>query len=260
MTILDKIIAYKKKEVAAQKSAFPISLLEKSGFFERGIHSMTQVLSDSETGIIAEHKRRSPSKRVINDSSLLLDIVGGYEAAGVSAISVLTDTPFFGGSLADLSLARSCTSLPILRKEFIVDLYQIYEAKAYGADAILLIAAALSVNEIREFSMVAKNLKLEVLLEVHNEEELQRSLLPTIDMLGINNRNLKTFEVSLETSKDLAPLIPNEYIKVSESGIDTVAAISELKGCGYQGFLMGEHFMKTENPGNAASQFIQQLG
>lgn len=159
----------------------------------------------------------------------------------------------------DLALARDTTEIPLLRKEFIIDPYQIYEAKAFGAAVILLIAAVLNRKQLIEFSTIAKRLGLEVLLEVHNKEELERALVPTVDMIGVNNRDLKTFEVSLDTSKVLSPLIPDEFVKVSESGISNREAIKELRAYGYQGFLMGEHFMKTDNPGNAAKTFIQSL-
>jgi len=177
----------------------------------------------------------------------------------VSGMSVLTDGKYFGGSLDDLLLARAAAQFPLLRKEFIVDEYQILEAKAYGADAILLIAATLSRKQIEQFSTFAKGLGLDVLCESHNEEELQKSIMSSVDMLGINNRNLKTFEVSLETSKELIKQIPDEFVKVSESGISSVEAIKELKPHGFQGFLIGENFMKTDNPGESAATFIKQL-
>jgi indole-3-glycerol phosphate synthase len=259
MTILDKITIYKRKEVDAKKLAFPISLLERSVLFERETSSMAQALKNASTGIIAEHKRRSPSKSVINDKVQLQDVARGYEAAGVSGMSVLTDTNFFGGSLDDLLVARNSVSFPLLRKEFIIDPYQIYEAKAYGADAILLIAACLSESELKEFSTLAKKLQMDVLLEVHNAKELKKSLHPTVDMLGVNNRNLKTFEVSLDISKELSEAIPSNFVKVSESGINSVEAITDLKQYGYQGFLIGENFMRTGNPGEAASAFIKEL-
>jgi len=259
MTILEKITTYKKKEVAAKKSAFPISFLEKSLHFERETISLAASLRAVSYGIIAEHKRRSPSKSVINDKVQIQDVALGYEKAGMSGMSILTDTNFFGGSLDDLLVARSVAQFPLLRKEFIIDPYQIFEAKAYGADAILLIAACLSEKQLKEFSVTAKGLNLDVLLEVHNEEELTKALHPSVDMLGVNNRNLKTFDVSLDTSKALSEKIPNDFVKVSESGISSTKAITELKEYGFQGFLIGENFMKTDNPGAAASTFIQEL-
>ena len=183
----------------------------------------------------------------------------GYETAGACGMSVLTDGKYFGGSLDDLLTARASVQMPLLRKEFIIDEYQLLEAKAYGADVCLLIAACLTRNEIEHLSKFAKGLDLDVLLEVHNLEELEKSLMPSLDMLGVNNRNLKTFEVSLETSKVLSEKIPNDFVKVSESGISSVEAIKELKPFGYQGFLIGENFMKTEDPAKSAIEFIGQL-
>ena len=259
MTILDKIVFDKQKEVALKKELITIGQLEQSVLFNRSTYSLATRLKNSTTGIIAEHKRRSPSKSVINQSLNVHDVAAGYENAGVCGMSVLTDGKYFGGSLDDLIIARSSCKLPLLRKEFIIDEYQIIEARAYGADVILLIAAILTREEIKQFSSLAKSLNLDVLLEVHNQEELDKSIMPSIDMLGVNNRNLKTFEVSLNTSKKLSDLIPNDFVKVSESGISSVSAIKELQPFGYQGFLIGENFMKTNNPGAHATQFIKDL-
>ena len=259
MNILDKITADKRKEVDLKKSLISAKQLEESFLFERQTISLTERLKNSASGIIAEHKRRSPSKATINQNLNVQDVAKGYENAGVCGMSVLTDGKYFGGSLDDLILARASSNLPLLRKEFIIDQYQIIEAKAYGADVILLIAAILSKDEIKQFSTLAKQLNLDVLLEVHNEEELHKSIMPSIDMLGVNNRNLKTFEVSLETSKLLSEMIPNDFVKVSESGISTVEAIKDLKQFGYKGFLIGENFMKTDSPGENAKAFIEEL-
>lgn len=259
MNILDRIIIDKRREVILKKSIIPISQLENSVLFERKTISLSNNLRNSNSGIIAEHKRRSPSKPNINNSFTVEEVVKGYENAGVCGISVLTDGKYFGGSLDDLLLARASVNIPLLRKEFIVDEYQILEAKAHGADLILLIAAVLTRQEIKHLSEFAKALSLEVLLEVHNIEELQKSIMPSLDMIGVNNRNLKTFEVSLDFSKQLANEIPNEFVKVSESGISTIEAIQELKPFGYKGFLIGENFMKTENAGLAATEFIKNL-
>lgn len=259
MTILEKINNYKRLEVVTKKEAFPISILEQSSYFHKETVSLAKAIKNSASGIIAEHKRKSPSKSVINDKILLPDVVQGYENAGAAGISVLTDTKFFGGSLDDLLLARKTVSLPILRKEFIVDKYQIFEAKAYGADAILLIAASLSNQEIKTFSALAKQLQLDVLVEIHNEAELDKSVHSTVDIIGVNNRNLKTFEVSIENSIRLSEKIPSDFVKISESGINDVGNVKELKKHGFEGFLIGEHFMKTENPGNALLNFISEL-
>ncbi|WP_341215667.1 indole-3-glycerol phosphate synthase TrpC [uncultured Wocania sp.] len=259
MNILDKIVIDKYAEVNLRKSLIPISQLEQSVLFERESISLAKKLRQNSSGIIAEHKRRSPSKSVINNTLNVQDVAKGYENAGVCGMSVLTDGKYFGGSLDDLLTARASCNLPLLRKEFIIDEYQLLEAKAYGADVILLIAAILSKNDIKKFSEFAKSLNLDVLLEVHNEEELHKSIMPSLDMLGVNNRNLKTFDVSLETSKSLSKLIPNDFVKVSESGISNIEAIKELKPYGYQGFLIGENFMKTNNPGKSAEKFITEL-
>ncbi|MGB3149742.1 MAG: indole-3-glycerol phosphate synthase TrpC [Maribacter sp.] len=259
MNILDKIVGDKRKEVDLKKVMIPISQLESSFLFDRETISLVEKLRNSTTGIIAEHKRRSPSKSTINQNTNVGQVAKGYQKAGVCGMSVLTDIKYFGGSLEDLVLARASVSIPLLRKEFIVDEYQVLEAKANGADAILLIAAVLSRKEIKTFSELAKSLGLNVLLEVHNEDELHKSLMPSLDMLGVNNRNLKTFKVSLETSKVLSDLIPSDFIKVSESGISSIEAIQDLRKYGYQGFLIGENFMKTENPGKSAEIFIDQL-
>ncbi|MEH6537647.1 MAG: indole-3-glycerol phosphate synthase TrpC [Psychroserpens sp.] len=259
MDILTKIVNDKRIEVNLRKQLIPTKQLEQSVLFERDTISLAKRLRESHTGIIAEHKRRSPSKQVINHALNVFDVAKGYENAGVCGMSVLTDGKYFGGSLDDLLTARSSCNLPLLRKEFIIDDYQILEAKAYGADVILLIAAILTKVEIKQFSELAKQLNLDVLLEVHNEEELHKSIMPSLDMLGVNNRNLKTFKVSLDTSKQLSELIPNDFVKVSESGISSIDAIKTLQPYGYRGFLIGENFMKTDNAGESAKLFIEDL-
>jgi len=259
MNILDKIVANKRIEVDLKKSLITQAQLEASVMMERTSISLAEVLRKSSSGIIAEHKRRSPSKSVINQSLSVQDVAKGYSEAGACGMSVLTDGKYFGGSLDDLVLARASTNMSILRKEFIIDEYQIVEAKAYGADVILLIAAILRRDEIKVLSELAKGLGLDVLLEVHNEEELEKSLMPSLDMLGVNNRNLKSFEVDLGISKSLSQKIPDEFVKVSESGISSVEAIKDLKEFGYQGFLVGENFMKTDDPGKNAAEFIKRL-
>ena len=259
MTILDQIITSKKREVALKKSVVSIQQLESSDLFNSKTNSLCKAIINSPFGIIAEHKRRSPSKATINNSFSVEEVVKGYQNAGASGISVLTDMQYFGGSLEDLLLARASVGIPLLRKEFIVDEYQLLEAKAFGADAILLIAAVLSKQEIKQLSEFAQSLALEVLLEVHNLEELEKSIMPSLDLIGVNNRNLKTFEVSLQNSIDLVNHIPNDFIKISESGITTTDNIKLLRSQGFQGFLIGESFMKTDNPGKSLEQFINQL-
>ena len=260
MTILDKIVERKKQEVAEAKNKVSLEELTQYPLFSRTCYSLKEsVLHPQRTGIIAEYKRASPSKGLINGTSSVQEVVSGYQKAGASAISVLTDSDFFQGSLADLTQAREVSTIPLLRKEFIVDKYQIAEAKAYGADIILLIAACLSPIDIEDFSKYAKSLGLNVLLEVHNEEELTQNIFPTIDAIGVNNRNLKDFSVSLEHSYDLVNKIPNGYIKVSESGISDPETIKDLKSRGFNSFLIGENFMKTTDPAHAILEFIAQI-
>ncbi|MGJ1432255.1 indole-3-glycerol phosphate synthase TrpC [Sphingobacterium spiritivorum] len=260
MTILDKIVERKKTEVAEAKTKVPLEKLENYPLFGRSCYVLRDsILHPERTGIIAEYKRASPSKGLINGISSVTEVVSGYQAAGASAISVLTDTDFFKGTLDDLTEARKALTIPLLRKEFIVDKYQIAEAKAYGADIILLIAACLTAEEILDLSTYAKQLGLNVLLEVHNEEELNRSIFDTIDAIGVNNRNLKDFSVSLDHSYDLVNKIPSQYIKVSESGISDPETIKKLKEAGFQAFLIGENFMKTENPSLAIANFVKEL-
>lgn len=259
MDILTKIVKDKRKEINLKKQIVPVSQLEATSLFERKTVSLATALRNNGAGIIAEHKRRSPSKSVINHGLSVDNVAIGYEKAGACGMSVLTDGKYFGGSLDDLLLARASVQLPLLRKEFIIDSYQILEAKANGADVILLIAAILTREEIKTFSGLAQSLGLEVLLEVHDEGELNKSVIPSLDMIGVNNRNLKTFEVSLETSKSLSGIIPDDFVKVSESGISAVESIQELIPFGYQGFLIGESFMKTNDPGASAEKFIKQL-
>jgi len=259
MTILDKIIHDKKREVELKKALIPLSQFEKSVLFERKTVSLSQKLKLSNTGLIAEHKRRSPSKAEINYSFTVEEVTKGYQNAGACGISVLTDGKYFGGSTDDLLLTRATVDIPLLRKEFIVDEYQLLESKALGADVILLIAAVLTREEIRTLSYTAKSLGLEVLLEVHNQQELEKAIMPGLDMIGVNNRNLKTFEVSLNYSKELASHIPADFIKVSESGIYDTDTVKELQEYGYKGFLIGENFMRSDNPGQAATTFISNL-
>lgn len=260
MTILDKIIARKEVEVLNAKEAVTVSELENYPLFKREPYSLrNSILDKSKSGIIAEFKRASPSKGIINNRNSVQEVVQGYEAAGASAISVLTDTDFFNGSLQDLTDARESVNIPILRKEFIIDAYQITEAKAHGADVILLIAAVLTFKQIQELSTYAKSLGLSVLLEVHNEEELTKSIHDTIDAIGVNNRNLKDFTVSIQHSLDLVNLIPDQFIKVSESGLSNPESIIELKEAGFQSFLIGENFMKAANPGLSIEEFTKLI-
>ena len=259
MTILDTIVRQKRLEIDFKKTVVSVKELERSDLFERATISLAQRLNSSQSGIIAEFKRRSPSKSVINQGSTVNEVAQGYEQAGVSGMSVLTDGTFFGGSLDDLKIARAASRMPLLRKDFVLEPYQIIEAKATGADVVLLIAAILEPHTFAELNALAKSLDLEVLAEVHNEKELLGIIDQDVDMIGVNNRNLKTFDVSIETSKALAQIIPDSMTKVSESGLRSARVISELRDHGYRGFLIGESFMKTDNPGEAATKLIKDL-
>ena len=261
MTILDKIIAFKKKEIAKIKAEVPVKNLVESPKFKRTPISLKKALLEvGSTGIIAEFKRQSPSKGIINDKVSVTDVTNGYIDANIAAQSILTDTSFFGGTIADLMEARIANQeKPILRKDFVVDGFQIVEAKAIGADAILLIAACLTKQELKNFGNLAIDLGLSVLYEVHTQEELDKIGDLDNKIIGINNRNLKTFNVDLEHSINLADQIPDTCIKVSESGISDPKIISGLKEFGFQGFLIGENFMKEEDPGNACKEFISQI-
>jgi len=259
MHILDKIIQEKQKEVAFRKVQLPISQLEEAPLFTRQCLSLSKKLQESPSGIITEFKRKSPSESEINRSVEIEDVARGYEAAGASGMSVLTDNLFFGGDLDDLVAARNSTTLPLLRKDFIIDEYQLYEAKAHGADVILLIAAALSPEKIVELARLAQQLGMEVLLEVHNATELKNSFTSGIQMLGVNNRDLKTFKVDIRTSIDLAAHAPGGVTLVSESGLKTPDDVRTIRKAGYSGFLIGTHFMRQPDPGHAAAQFIKQV-
>jgi len=260
MNILDKIVINKKKEVELAKSQTSITQLENSVFFNRNCYSFKEfLLAPDRTGIIAEFKRKSPSKGIINDRVSVEEVTQGYASAGASALSVLTDTDFFMGNKIDLINARNANQIPLLRKDFMIDEYQIIEAKSWGADIILLIAAILTPQEIQTLASLAKSLGLNVLLEVHNLEELQRSINPDLDAIGVNNRNLADFSVSVETSYSLAPHIPAEFLKISESAISNPETIKQLKLAGFNGFLIGENFMKQENPGEAMTKFVAEL-
>jgi indole-3-glycerol phosphate synthase len=260
MNILDQIVARKKEEVASAKAKQSVNELEQKIGFARETYALKDFLLDpSKTGIIAEFKRKSPSKGIINNSVTVEEVTTGYAAAGASALSVLTDHDFFMGHDDDLLAARKVNNIPILRKDFMVDEYQIIEAKSLGADIVLLIAACLSPKEILSFAKLAKSLGLSTLLEVHNQEELVQSLNPYLDVIGVNNRNLKDFTVSIDTSLTLAEIIPTEFLKISESAISNPETIKLLKSVGYNGFLIGENFMRTENPGKAMMDFVKEL-
>lgn len=258
MNILETIIESKREEVKRKKTEKPVAELEQTVLYARPVLSLKQfLLDDTRTGIIAEFKRKSPSKGIINDQVDVVEVTSAYASNGASCLSVLTDELFFGGSTEDLLKAR-INQIPILRKDFIVDEYQITEAKSMGADVILLIAACLTPAEVKQLAAFAKSLGLEVLLELHAEEELGHICEET-EIVGINNRNLKTFEVDIERSLRMAKQIPADKIKVAESGISSVENILLFKENGFKGFLIGENFMKEENPGGAFKKFVSGL-
>ena len=260
MNILEKIVEQKKKEVAERKSLYPAKLLEQSIFFASPTVSLKKYVQRKDlSGIIAEIKRKSPSKGAINPYVSIERTSIGYMQAGASALSILTDKEFFGGSNEDLMVARKFNYCPILRKDFTIDEYQIIEAKSIGADAILLIAAILDTQQQKLLASFAHSLGLEVLLEVHTQEELNPELFSEVDLIGVNNRDLKTFEVSIDISKRLSKLISKGVVKISESGISSPETIEELRGVGFDGFLMGETFMKHSRPEIAAREFIGKL-
>ncbi|HEY0067668.1 MAG TPA: indole-3-glycerol phosphate synthase TrpC [Flavisolibacter sp.] len=258
MNILDKITAHKRREVEERKKLVSMAELESRPRFKQQPLSLKQFLLDeNRTGVIAEFKRRSPSKGVINSSATVEEVTGAYARHGASGISVLTDTEFFGGSLEDLT-AAGFNQVPLLRKDFMVDEFQVVEAKAYGASVILLIAACLPPAEVKRLAAAAKSMGLEVLLELHDETELDH-ICDEVDMVGVNNRNLKTFEVSINASLQLIKKIPASKIAVAESGINDVETIRSLRRAGFRGFLIGEHFMKQPDPAIAFAHFVKQL-
>lgn len=260
MNILDQIVLRKRVEVAEAKQKTSIADLEANPNFNREVLVFKDFLLDEKrTGIISEFKRRSPSKGLINGIADVAAVTTAYNLAGASALSVLTDTDFFGGKADDLRQARASNQIPILRKDFMIDEYQILEAKSWGADIVLLIAAILTPEQIAAFGKLAQSLGLRVLLEVHDLQELERSICTHIDAIGVNNRNLGNFSVDIQTSFNLVSQIPDEFLKISESAISDPAVIKQLKIVGYQGFLIGESFMKTEDPGKAIRDFVAQL-
>lgn len=258
MTILDKIIERKKEEIAVSKANISMDDLKNSEFFGRHAFSLKESVKNK-SGIIAEFKRKSPSKGIINDQVQPLEVVSAYENFGASGISILTDKDFFGGSFDDILNVRNHINIPILRKDFMVDEYQFYEAKSIGADAVLLIAACLSPDQVQEFTELAHQLNLEVLLEIHTQEELKH-FNSAIDLVGINNRNLKDFKVDLQHSVQLKDQLPKDVLSVAESGIYHLEDFTYLKEKGFDGFLMGEYFMKNEDPAKKFAEFVSIAG
>ncbi len=256
--ILAKIVETKFGEVAERKKQITIAQLQAMPLFEKPCYSLkANIIDTSKTGIIAEFKRQSPSKGIINAVASVEEVAKAYTQFGASGISVLTDGPYFGGSLADLSIAVQ-NEIPVLRKEFIIDEFQVIEAKAYGASVILLIASCLTPVETKSLASVAKGLGLEVLLELHDASELAH-VCEEVDLVGINNRSLKSFEVNIEHSLQLKNLLPKGKLSIAESGIYDLATFQLLKKEGFNGFLMGEYFMKQENPAKAFEEFSLQI-
>ena len=259
-TILDKIVANRRQEVELQKLETPLSKLKAAIDLTIQRNSLTnRLLVKGSSGIIAEFKRRSPSKGILNNLVLPEIVTKGYSGAGVSGISVLTDSTYFGGSASDFQAARIANPLtPMLRKDFMVDEYQLFESRVMGADVVLLIAAVLENDEISRFTSIAHDLGMEVLLELHDESEIQK-IDKKVDMIGINNRNLKDFKVDLDRSLQLLDKLPAQTIKISESGLGDPETVDYLRNRGFQGFLMGENFMKTGDPALACRDFISKL-
>ena len=259
MNILDRIVEHKRIEVELRRKAVSLETLVGAEAYSRIPISISARLNESgASGIIAEFKRMSPSKGIINNLVQPDEVTKGYEQSGASAVSILTDEQFFGGSDQDILVSRSNLNIPILRKEFIIDPYQIHEAKALGADLILLIAACLSPNEVKQFAQLTNSLGMEVLLELHEEEELEH-VCDEVQLVGINNRSLKTFDVNIERSLRMAEQLPGNKIKVAESGIDNPAQVKLFRDHGYKGFLIGENFMKTNDPAASLKSFIEKI-
>jgi len=259
MNALEKIVLEKRIQVQADKISVPVEILEQSGYYKRECFSLKEfLLREDKSGIIAEIKKHSPVLGAINPGVNVEKLAGGYEQAGASALSVLTDKKFFGGCNADLIITREKVSCPILRKEFVVDEYQVIEGKSIGADAILLIASILSKEEIEKFTDLAHRLGMEVLLELHTERELEK-VYEAVDVIGVNNRNLETMQIDIATSRSMAKLIPAGYIKISESGIEDPGMVIEIMQLGFNGVLIGSNFMKHPEPEIACAKFIQKI-
>ena len=259
MNILEKIVLEKRKQVEEDKLLTPAKMLEQSVYFNRQCASLKEYITRKDkSGIITEIKKKSPALGAINPDINVENLAAAYTLAGASALSVLTDNKFFGGCNADLIAARENTTIPILRKDFMIDEYQIIESKSIGADVILLIAAILTKEEIVQFTELAHKLGMEVILEVHAVQELEK-VYEKVDVIGVNNRNLETMQIDIATSKTMSKLIPAGFIKISESGIEKPEIVLELKQFGYNGFLIGSHFMKHTDPGKACAEFIRQI-
>ena len=258
MDILENIAAFKREEVKLRKEILPVKELQKSSYFERTPVSFYDALNMHKPSVIGEFKRKSPSKGIINNSADIRNVASGYRTAGVAAMSILTDNKYFGGDISDLSVIASGSSLPLLRKDFIIDEYQVFESKSIGASAILLIGSILTKEESVMLTRLAISLGMEVLFEIHDLKDLER-MDENVRIVGVNNRNLRTFEINMKNSIDLLPGLPHQCLKVAESGFQTVSDVMEMFSGGFDAFLIGERFMKEENPGNSAYEFISGL-
>jgi indole-3-glycerol phosphate synthase len=259
MTFLEKIIHKKQKEVSLLKEKFTVSDLERQKYFRTETRSLSKyIIGSGKSGIIAEFKRMSPSKGIINNEADIAQVTTGYSDKGASGLSVLTDKVFFGGSCHDLTITRELNNIPVLRKDFIIDEFQVIESKAAGADAILLIAAALDTRKTFELAALARSLKMEVFLEIHSAGELE-AVDANTDIVGVNNRDLKTFKVDINVSLDLIKRIPGHFIRISESGISDPETIGLLRKEGFDGFLIGERFMAERDPVSAFDRFVKQI-
>ena len=258
MDLLDKIIAFKRSELEGKKKFLPVSKFEDSPFFKREMPSFYDALAKPGPSIIGEFKRKSPTIGMININAEVKQVARGYEEAGIAAVSILTDMEFFGGADHDLQTVAGFVKIPLLRKDFIVDEYQVVESKSIGASAILLIAAVLSKKEVHALTELSLNLGMDVLFEIHDEKDLEK-MSHKIKIIGVNNRNLKTFEVSMNLSRELFSCLPENCLKVAESGFQTYKEVTKLFTTGYNAFLIGGRFMRSKNPGKAAARFMKDL-
>jgi indole-3-glycerol phosphate synthase len=258
--ILDKIVAVKREEVAAALRQKPLAVVRadaESRVLTRDFEgAMRAKIGAGQAAVIAEIKKASPSKGVLRAEFIPADIAQSYAEFGAACLSVLTDKQFFQGSVDYLKQARASCDLPVLRKDFMIDVYQVYEARAMGADAILLIAACLDDQQMADMEAVARGLDMAVLVEVHDREELSRALRLKTRLVGINNRNLQTFEVSLQTTLDMLPDVPADRLLVTESGIQTAADVQLMREAEVHAFLVGEAFMRADEPGEALAKLF----
>lgn len=257
--ILDLIVSHKREEVRQRIELVPVKLLEQSIYFSTPVVSLSRYLNRTDkNGIIAEFKRKSPSKGEINAYASVEEVSIGYMQAGASALSILTDTDYFGGKNADLIEARKFNFCPILRKDFIISEYQIIEARSIGADAILLLASVLSREEIAQFTLFAQSLGLEVVIEIHEEGHLDK-VHPSAEVIGVNSRDLRDFSVDIQRAHNIFSSLPTEMVRIAESGLTQAVTVADLYDAGYRGFLIGEAFMKADRPALACKQFILEL-